>query len=55
MSNPFKNIEKMHNEINEVLSKYGLQIATFCGQFKKPVDITITIEEKGQTIKKYGL
>lgn len=46
MSNPFKNIEKMYEDIDEVLSKYGLQIATFCGQFKKPIDITITIKEK---------
>ena len=46
MSNPFKNIDKMYEDIDEALSKYGLQIATFCGQFKKPIDITITIEEK---------
>ena len=45
MSNPFKNVEKMYDEIDHVLSKYGLQIGTLTGQFKHPIEITITIEE----------
>lgn len=45
MSNPFKTVQKMYDEIDNVISKYGLQIGTLTGQFKHPIEITITIEE----------
>lgn len=38
-------IRKMYEEIDEVLSKYGLQIGTLSGCYRHPIDITITIEE----------
>lgn len=39
-------VQEMYNEIDNVLSKYGLQIGTLTGQFKHPIEITITIEER---------
>ena len=45
MTNPFNDVQKMYDEIDDVLSKYGLQIGTLTGQFKHPIEITITIEE----------
>ena len=41
----YNKIDELADKIDNVLSEYGLQIRTLCGQFKNPVELTITIEE----------
>ena len=51
MSDIFKPIIKMVNEIDEVLSKYGFQVDTVSGCFLHPINIAITIEEKDNDVQ----
>ena len=38
-------IYEIFEELDTVLRRHGLQLATLTGQYKKPVTWTITIEE----------
>lgn len=38
-------IYEIFNELDTVLRRHGLQLATLTGQYKKPITWTITIEE----------
>lgn len=41
----YNKLEEIADKIDNVLSEYGLQVGTIYGQFKNPVDLTITVEE----------
>ena len=44
----YNKVDELADKIDNVLSEYGLQIRTLYGQFKNPVELTITVEEKGE-------
>lgn len=39
-------IYEIFDELDVVLRRHGLQLATLTGQYKKPITWTITIEER---------
>lgn len=41
----YNKLDELADKIDNVLSEYGLQVGTIYGQYKNPVELTITVEE----------